>query len=117
MGKMVNVLCLSPQFAKNQKSNDLQKSSFSPAATNDWQDTSQWVQTVKLFRGPQPGPPAGRPSGGGVGRGWGGAVPHLCAAALFPSLSAFLAQIQPIIRKILQGERVLPAQMTSCGLG
>lgn len=69
MGKMVNVLCLSPQFAKNQKSNDLQKSSFSPAATNDWQHTSQWVQTVKLFRGPQPGPPAGRPSGGGVGRG------------------------------------------------
>lgn len=43
-------------------------------------------------------------------------VLSVCAPASFPSRSSFLAWIQPIIRQILKGERILPAQMTSCGL-
>lgn len=65
--------------------------------------------------------------GGGVGQGaatlsvlgsgcGGVAELSLYAAALFVSRSSCLAHIQPIIRKILKGERLLPAQMTSCGL-
>lgn len=39
----------------------------------------------------------------------------VCAASFF-SRSSLLARSQPIIRHILEGERILPAQMTSCGL-
>lgn len=62
---MVNVLCLSPQFAKNQKSNDLPKSVFHQQQQMIGNTRLKWVQTMKLFRGPQPGSPTGWPSGAG----------------------------------------------------
>ena len=48
----------------------------------------------------------------------GRSVAWMCCVHCFVSLSrsSFLARNQPIIRQILKGEGILPAQMTSCGL-
>ena len=119
-------MCISPQFFKDQKGNDLQKSVF-------YQQQQMICITPpsgskpRSFSGDhrQDSLPGVRGGGEGSGQsptpedsrtGWGVGVLSVCAAALFLSRSSFLARNQPIIRKILKGQRILPAQMTSCGL-
>lgn len=116
-------MCISTQFFKGRKAVTCESSYF----TSSNKCFAAHLMVASEPAGGPGGQRAGRPSWGAAvgGRGARGREHRLrgrCeararAATSFLSRSSFLAHVQPIIRKILQGERLLPAQMTSRGLG